>query len=399
MAPLAELALSKGFSVSGSDMADSAKCRHLAAKGAVISCGHRAEALPDDAALLVYSSAVPQNNCEREKARSLGIREICRGGFLAEFASAYRRCVSVTGTHGKSSISSALTIILRQCGQNPGFMIGAEVAGLPSCAAGDGDIFVTEADESDGTHTLLKNFLSVIPNVEDDHEWSLGGKAVLEKNFRQVAANSEHLLYYASPECDKLFAGHPGAVRLPEIPEKFGDLCGFQAANAFIAAQAAILLGCDECAALTAGKNHYPQVARRMTLHPSAGDYLLIEDYAHHPTEVRAAIDLLRRNYPHRHLRVLFQPHRFARLEKYFPEFVSALKLADSVVVAPVFAAWSESGKVDSVMLARAVNGTAASGSFDQWAKAAKEDLPVNSIIAVFGAGDIDRVFPFLSGN
>ena len=396
MAPLAELSLARGFAVSGSDMAESPKCRHLETAGAEVFYGHREDNLPDDADLLVFSSAVTEENCERKKARRLGIREIRRGGYLAELSAFYRRCVSVTGTHGKSSISSALAMILRQCGKDPGFMIGAEVAGLPSCASGDGDIFITEADESDGTHTLLKNFLAVVPNIEDDHEWSLGGKEVLENNFRKVAANSAKLLYYASPECDKLFADHPDKVRLPEIPDKFGDLRGFQAANAFIAAQAAILLGCEESAALAAAQKNYPQVARRMTVHKETEKLLVVEDYAHHPTEVKAAISLLRFQYPGRHLRILFQPHRFARLEKYFSEFVSVLSAADSVFVAPVFAAWSESGKVDSVMLANEIGGTAVEGSFEQWAKAVKKDLPENSVIAVLGAGDINQAIQFI---
>ena len=394
MAPLAELSLARGYHVTGSDSTDNSKCRHLAELGAVISIGHCAASLPDDADLLVYSSAVPEDNCERLKARSLGIREVRRGGFLAEFAASYRRCVSVTGTHGKSSITAALVSILRQCGKNPGFMIGAEVAGLPSCSAGDGDIFVTEADESDGTHTLLKNFLAVVPNVEDDHEWSLGGPLVLDDNFRTVAANSSHLLYYASPKCDGLFAQHPNAQRLAEIPASFAGLSGFQAANANIAATAAAILGCNADTATSAAAN-YPAVARRMNLVINEENFAVIEDYAHHPTEVAAAIRWMRTNFPDYHLRVLFQPHRFARLEKYFDEFAAVLKTADSVFIAPVFAAWCESGPVDSNKLASAVNGTAVSGSFENWVSEVTSSLPPKSLIAVLGAGDINQTLPY----
>lgn len=391
MAPLAELALARNYTVSGSDEIDSAKCRHLAAAGAVINIGHHEDNLPDDAELLIYSSAVPENNCERLRAKALGIPEMRRGEFLASFASGYKCCVSVSGTHGKSSITAALVSILRCCGKDPGFLIGAEVAGMPSCAAGDGDIFVTEADESDGTHTLMKNFLAVIPNIEDDHEWSLGGKTVLENNFRQMAANSEKIIYYASEKCDELLTFHSDRHRLAQIPEKFGKLCGFQAANAFIAAQAAIILGCDPQSALPAAEQ-YPQVARRMTVHKQTPRYTVIEDYAHHPTEVSAALSLLRHNYPGRHLRVLFQPHRFARLEKYFAEFVEVLRSADSVFIAPVFAAWSETGSVDAEVLANAVNGIAVSGDCVQWAEIVRHDLPDNSVIAVLGAGDVNKV-------
>ena len=189
--------------------------------------------------------------------------------------------------------------------------------------------------------------------------------------------------------------GHPDAVRLPEIPEKFGDLHGFQAANAYIAVQAAVILGCDEKAATLAAMD-YPQVSRRMTVHKDLPGLTVIEDYAHHPTEVKEALNLLRINYAGRHLRVLFQPHRFARLEKYFDQFAVELSKADSVYIAPVFAAWSESGRVDSAMLARSVGGTAVSGSFENWSLEVKKDLPDDCVIAVLGAGDINKVLPFL---
>ena len=399
MAPLAELSIARGYQVSGSDNSDNTKCRHLKELGALISIGHSADSLPDDADLLVYSTAIPENNCERIKARSLGIREIRRGAYLAEFASTYARCVSVTGTHGKSSITSALVSILRRCGKNPGFMIGAEVDGMPSCSAGDGDIFVTEADESDGTHTLIRNFLAVVPNVEDDHEWSLGGPGVLDANFRTVAANSNHLLYYASPKCDELFSSHPNAVRLDAVPENFAGLSGFQAANANISAIAAAILGCrqDDASAAAA---HYPRVARRMNTIINTPELTVIEDYAHHPTEVAAAIQWLRSNYPDHHLRILFQPHRFARLEKYFDQFAEILSSADSLFVAPVFAAWCESGPVDSTKLAAAAHGTAVSGSFEEWVKIVTSSLPPKSLIAILGAGDINLTIPyFLSGE
>lgn len=398
MAPLAELSHNCGAAVSGSDADDSPKLRHLRESGIAVSVGHRAENLPDDAQLLVYSSAVPESNPERMKAAALGIPELRRGEYLARLANNFKRCVAVTGTHGKSSISALLSSILLACGKSPGFMIGAEVAGMPSCASGDGDIFVTEADESDGTHKLLKNFLAVIPNVEDDHEWSLGGTEVLENNFRETAQNSAKIIYYASEECDKLFSGHPDAVRLAEIPAEFGRLRGFQAANAYIAAQAAVLLGCDEKAAFEAAEN-YPEVARRMSIHFQSENLTVIEDYAHHPTEVAAALNFFRLNYPGTHLRVLFQPHRFARLEKYFSEFAAVLKGADDVFIAPVFAAWSESGKVDSEALAEAVCGHALHGTYSQWADELFRDLPAKSLIAVLGAGDVNQVLPFLTGK
>lgn len=393
MAPLAKLLSERNVTVSGSDLELNSKCSELIAMGARISAGHRAENVAGDVTTVVYTSAAAADNPELLRAGELHIPCLRRGEYLAEFAKRYRRVIAVSGTHGKSSISAAISVILTRCGKAPGFMIGAQVAGMDSCSNGSGDdLFVTEADESDGTHTALKNFIGVVPNVEDDHAWSLGGKAVLENNFRTFAANSEILIYYASPMCDRLFAGHPHAVRLESMPETFAGLKGFQAANAFIAAKTAILAGCEENSAIAAAA-FYPQVKRRMTVHYTGEKHLLIEDYAHHPTEVSRSIELLRLNYPGKPLLVVFQPHRYARLERYFDEFAAILPRADVVTVVPVFAAWSESGKVGSRELALAVNGTYIDGSWQESAEKIFKMLPGSgAVIAVLGAGDVEKI-------
>jgi len=393
MAPLAELLLRRNVAVSGSDIEFNSKCASLQAAGAQIFTGHRKENFAFDVTTAVFTSAAAADNPELLAAQEHGVPCFRRGEYLAEFAKNYRRVISVSGTHGKSSISALISSILSECGKAPGFMIGAQVDGMPSCSNGkNDDLFVTEADESDGTHTALKNFIGVVPNVEDDHSWSLGGKAVLEKNFRTFAANSEILLYYASEECDRLFAGHSHAVRLEMMPDEFAGLRGFQAANSFIAYQAALLAGCDETAAFRATAN-YPQVKRRMTVHHISEQFTVIEDYAHHPTEVEKSLELLRLNYPGKHLTVIFQPHRYARLERYFESFASALSKADRLVVVPVFAAWCESGKVGGAELAAAANGEYLSGSWQEIARSVAANLPeAGGIIAVLGAGDVEKV-------
>ena len=397
MAPLAELLLERKVAVSGSDIEFNSKCAALQNAGAQIFTGHRKENFASDVTVAVFTSAAAADNPELLAAREHGVPCFRRGEYLAEFARNYRRVISVSGTHGKSSISALISSILSACGKAPGFMIGAQVAGMPSCSNGkNDDLFVTEADESDGTHTALKNFIGVVPNVEDDHSWSLGGKEVLEKNFRTFAENSEILLYYASEECDRLFAGHPRAVRLEKMPEEYAGLHGFQAANAFIAVQAAVLAGCDETTAMAAAAA-YPQVKRRMTVHRSSEKFTLIEDYAHHPTEVARSIELLRMNYPGRKLLVVFQPHRYARLERYFDEFAQVLSAADRVAVVPVFAAWSESGKLGGAELAAAVKGEYLDGSWENIAGNVREMIfPDSCVVAVLGAGDVEKLLALI---
>ncbi len=396
MAPLAELSFRQGHHVTGSDNELNSKCRHLIGLGIKITPQHCAENICQNCDMVVFSSAISPDNCERLAAEKLHIKTLRRGEFLAEFASSYRRCVAVSGTHGKSSITALLVSILRKCGKNPGFMIGAEVDSLPSCDIGDGDIFITEADESDGTHTKLKNFLGVVPNIEDDHSWSVGGTEALEKNFCIFADNSEYLICRKSPKIDRLFEKHPNLTKLNEIPENFAGLYGFQAENAFLAYNAAVLLGCNADDAVNAAAD-YPQVARRMRTISGTGKFILIEDYAHHPTEVRSAITFLRHKYKQHHLRIVFQPHRYARLEKYFNDFIETLNEADSCCVTPVFAAWSENGKVDSKMLAEKIsNGCYCSGNWEEIAHKTVENLPGKSVIAVLGAGDIEKILPIL---
>ena len=185
MAPMAELLLARGVKISGSDLALNEKCRHLEEGGAVIKAGHSSENVPDDAGMIVFSSAVTEDNPERIRGRELNIPEMRRGEFLAFFLTLYRRVAAVSGSHGKSSITAMLVHILLECGFHPGYMIGAAVPGGKSSDGGEeDDIFVTEADESDATHKLLSPHLGIVPNVDGDHAWSVGGDEALKENFR-----------------------------------------------------------------------------------------------------------------------------------------------------------------------------------------------------------------------
>ena len=392
MAPLARIALQRGLRVAGSDRELSDKTAELARMGAAVCAGHRAEQLPGDCDLLIYSSAVPEDNPERAAARSRGIPEMRRGEFLARIAAQYPVSVAVSGSHGKTSTTAMLVWILRRCGRAPGYLIGGTVPHLASGEAGDGTVFVTEADESDGTHTLLHPSVGIIPNIEDDHAWSVGGRDRLFANFRTFAANCGRAIYTGKALAN--FFGRPGITFDADGPESFS---GFLKFDAQLAAAGAEALGIPRTQAYAALAD-FPGVARRMTVRYDAGGLAVVEDYAHHPTEVAASLALLRERYPGRHLRVLFQPHRYARLARYFDRFAEELRAADSVVIAPVFAAWSESGPVGSAELAEAVGPRAVScaGPWDAVAAAALAEPARPMVLAVLGAGDIERVFRFL---
>ena len=398
MAPLAEMLLAKGVRVTGSDLVLNGKCRELAEAGAEIFIGHRRENLPADAKMVVFSSAVPDDNPERRKAAELGIPAMRRGEFLAFFLSFYRRVAAVSGSHGKSSVTAMLAHILTGCGIDPGFMIGAAVSGSRSASVGKGDdIFVTEADESDATHKLLSPYLGIVPNVDDDHAWSVGGKEALLNNFRAFASRSRHVVCF---EPERALLSSCSDVTVLPLPEKgfvFAGFRGFMAVNARLAVAAAVLLGCREEEAVRAVST-FKGVRRRMTVHRNDSGCVVMEDYAHHPAEVERSLEFLRLAYPNHHLRVVFQPHRYARLEAFFGDFVRILATADSLFVAPVFAAWCESGSVDSRQLAESCGGVCLSGAWQadgEIVRAAPHgDRPL--LIAVLGAGDIEEIIPYL---
>ena len=403
MAPLALLAHSHGCRISGSDCDAGTKTAELERHGIRVVIGHAAANVPDYTEMVIYSSAVPADNPERQVALRRHIPQMRRGEFLARLATRYRRVTAISGAHGKSSTTAMIAHILTACGLSPVFLIGAEMNGVGSFSSGgrDRDIFVTEVDESDGTHTFIKAELGVVPNIEEDHAWSVGGKEALMRNFAEFGSHCRQLIYCAGTNPDRIFAAHPSAVRLADSAEEYLGYFGFQAANARLAVSAVEHLGVPRELAEAAARD-FPGIGRRMTERYRSPELVIIEDYAHHPSEIAAALQLLRHKYPERHLRVLIQPHRYARLEYFFDGFKRELAKADSVLVLPVFAAWSESGRVDGAALAAALpNAKYFAGNWQETAIAAtlpcSDDKPL--LLAVLGAGDIEKVFEHLPGS
>ena len=409
MAPMALILAEQGFKVSGSDLELSDKTEELRRKGAEIFHGHAANHIPSAGkCLVVYSSAVKSDNPEMVQAEKSGFPCVRRGAMLAMLAAAYRRPAAISGSHGKTTVTAMLVHILRECGIECGAMVGGKVNAGLSAAAGNGDIFVTEVDESDGTHALMDSYIGLVTNVEDDHCWSVGGTEQLFRNFSDFAAKSRHLIYVAHPNSDRLFAGHAEALRLEPgkisapgyfkylSPARQQEWRGYQSWNAAIALAAAVKLGVVPESAERALET-FPGVSRRMTCHFSSPSLTVMEDYAHHPTELAAALDSLRGRFPEHHFRVVFQPHRYARLRQYFDDFARILRIPDSVFITPVFAAWVEKGELGSEELAKQTGHSASFISGD-W-KAMPDVLlkPCDArplLLAVIGAGDIEQLIP-----
>ncbi|MBU8901765.1 MAG: hypothetical protein KOO69_03410 [Victivallales bacterium] len=402
-APLAEIMLQLGHSISGSDLRLNPQTDRLKQQGALIFQGHSAENLPPNTQLLVYSSAAADDNPELVQAKKLNIQSLRRGDFLAKLSSLYSRTVAISGSHGKTTITAMLAWILRQRKIPCTYLIGGKVNNFPEFGTSDSDIFISEVDESDGSNALFSPFIGLVSNLEDDHSWSVGGTDVLMKNFSRFAQQSKNLIYVRDKNSIKLFKDHPNVCSFDSnelLQSKKIKFKGFMRINAALACCIAEKLNIAPEEAVEA-VNSFPGVARRMTLHFESPSLTLIEDYAHHPTEVARSIELLRENYPQYHLRVIFQPHRYARLAKYIDAFARELALADSVFIAPVFAAWTEHGELDSQALTRLIGEKAVNLDLNWSAMPAiiLKDRPEKLLLAVLGAGDIEKLIPELKLN
>lgn len=411
--PLMNIFRELGCRVSGSDLLSPGSLNFLRDAGVPLFTGHNAAHLPQEDGvplLLVHTSAAAPDNPEIAEARRRRCRILKRGELLAALTGLYLRPVAVCGSHGKTSVTAMLSFLLSEAGKTPGFLIGGSLSGggFPSGSAGAGrDFFITEADESDGTNALISSELGIVTNTEDDHAWSVGGVEKLDENFRTFAFQARALMYFASPRTDALFAGHPRAFRIdPRLDEYSAILARFrsepsppwgewQRLDALLALLAAEYFGVDRTTG-TGILTRFPGVERRMSVRFENASYTLIEDYAHHPSELRATLKALRERGEEHRLVLFFQPHRYARLERYFTEFASVLKMADRVFVLPVFSAWTGRGKYDSFSLASAAGpeASALSGSWESIAQQARPELHKGDLIAVCGAGDSNALIP-----
>lgn len=420
-APLLRIFSQLGFRVSGSDMAQSKVLTALKEANYRVFCGHRKENLPPckgEDLLVVYSSAIGKENEELLEAERRGARCILRGEALGKISQLFSCVIAVTGTHGKTSISSMILHILEKAGFSPGYLTGGEIPGREwSGSAGDKKIFICEADESDGTHTLVQPACAVVSNIEDDHVWNFASENMLLENFRSFGFSAPCLVYNEGEKTDLLYYGkHENSLRVEKKErEKYASLLKifplYQKENAFLAAKCVEKVFQKPLEESLQYLQDFPGVGRRLTLHYQALEYTLIEDYAHHPSEVAASLKSLRKMYKNSELYLVFQPHRYARLERYFSEFISQLKekeySPEKVYIAPVFAAWTEKGKMGAGNLAEKVGKKAQllEGSWEEMAETVMKGIPERKetlsetkrvVIAVMGAGDVQKILPFL---
>jgi UDP-N-acetylmuramate--alanine ligase len=405
MSGLALVCARLGASVTGSDRVESPYMERLRAAGLEPALGHDAANLPAGAEV-VRSTAIAEDNPELAAAREAGARVIHRGALLAELC-AEKRLIAVSGTHGKSTTTAMIAWALRAIGADPAFFVGAEVLGMGEGDAaanagwGEGEWAVAEADESDGSFLELGPEVAVVTNVEMEHHAHWGSLAALHRAFAEFVAPASGVALPADGSLDDLAgtarrlgfdAEVPGPAELAlAVPGRHNR------ANARAALAAIELAGLDatKAAAALAG---FPGVRRRLEPKGRRGGVDIYDDYAHHPSEVRAALTALRELDPER-LTAVFQPHLYSRTKAFAERFGAALALADEAIVLDVYPAREEPvGELEGVSgldVARAA-AERMGGRRVIWApraERARELLEASEgrdgILVTLGAGDV----------
>lgn len=367
MSSIALVLASMGHEVRGSDLKRPVALERLRAAGVEVSLGHRASQV-EGADLVARSSAIGDHNVEWAAAGAAGLERASRADLLAAITRR-RRTIAVAGTHGKTTTSSMLALILVRTGREPSFVLGGELNEIGGSASwGPGPWMVVEADESDGTFLRLERAVAVVTNVEDDHLDYFGSLDALRAAFADFGAGAEMLVVSADDPVARTLArgrfetvtfgseasadvrvAHVATSRFSSTVElvvdgrerfevRLATPGRHHALNAAAAVAAARLAGVEPAEAASA-LEHFAGVTRRFQLRGWLGDAAIVEDYAHHPTEVRAVLAAAREGGFDRVVAVL-QPHRYSRTAEHARGFAEALlEGADVAAVTEVYPA------------------------------------------------------------
>ncbi len=420
MSGLALVAHELGAQVTGSDQADSSYLARVRAAGIEAAVGHAAGAVPPgDDVELVHSTAVTDANPERVAARERGLAELHRSELLAQISS-LRPTIAVAGTHGKTTTTSMTVHVLRACGMDPSWLVGGELrtpSGKGSNAGwGAGEWLVVEADESDRSMLRVRRDIAVLTNVEVDHHATYGSLAEVEQAFREFLAPAGRIVVWDRPRLRALcppaaeiapFAVddvrlHPGGSRFRWRDEEVAlEVPGHHnALNAVAALEACRLAGADPPRAAAALADFRGAGRRFERLGATAAGAEVYDDYAHHPTEVRATLEAARTLGPRR-LVAAFQPHLYSRTAALAGEFGQALALADLVVVLEIYRARErpeDHPGVTGLLIAEATADCAAGRTvawlpgFEDAERYLRDVLREGDLCLVIGAGDVDAL-------
>jgi UDP-N-acetylmuramate--alanine ligase len=439
MSGIAQVLRARGHSVSGSDLYLTPLTEKLEAMGVTVSRGHDA-ANVGEAELVVYTSAAHEDNPEIIEARRRGLPTIKRAQMVARLMEG-KRSVAIAGSHGKTTTSSLIAFMLWQAGRSPTFMVGGEMVGLETNAMpGEGPDFVVEADEFDAAFLNYHPDIALVTNVEPDHLDIYGSFERLKDTFRQflsqVKPNGYIVACRDDPALQAILRETAGDdVNLPVHVVSYGldpssewlaegisskgvdgytfvVKCGKQVyatletrlpgihnvSNALGAIAVGSILGLP-LEAMRRSVAEFRGVKRRFQPVGEAGGITVMDDYAHHPTEVRATLAAARDRFPGRRLVCLFQPHTYSRTRYLLDGFRTCFADCDVLLIAETYAAREEpSAGMSAEELAREVRQPRAryAGDLAQSAAAAAALLAPGDVFFTVGAGDVEKVGPMV---
>ncbi|OEU70187.1 MAG: UDP-N-acetylmuramate--L-alanine ligase [Desulfovibrio sp. S3730MH75] len=429
MSGIAEVLINMGFTVTGSDLAAGDPVKRLLKIGAQIFIGHGAENVTD-ADVVVKSTAISDDNPEIVKARELGIPIIPRAEMLAELMR-LRTGIAIAGTHGKTTTTSLLATIFTEAELDPTVIIGGKLNTFGSNARlGEGQYLIAEADESDGSFLCLSPIITVVTNIDMDHMDFYKDQDAIDNSFRQFMNSIP--FYGMNIVC----GDDPGVKRLlPSIKrpcmsygfeeqnrlraeilscevrslfkvflddELLGEVSLAQPGkhnvlNALGAIGVALETGIDKKAILE-GLSNFMGVGRRFEKKGECKGVLVIDDYGHHPAEIKATIETAKACYPTRRLVVAFQPHRFTRTQALFGDFCKTFELADELLLTEIYPA-SESPipGVNGMSLAQGIRQISSTKvrfypDFEMMENELPNILKAGDIFITQGAGSIYRI-------
>ena len=430
MSGLARISLSHGITVSGSDAKDSSVVKALQALGATIATSHAASNV-DGADLIVYSTAISPSNPELMRAQELGLSTLTRAAALSILMSE-SKSIAVAGTHGKTTTSSMMAVALQACGADPSFAIGGTITASGSNAhRGTGEIFVAEADESDGSFIEYHPYAAVVTNVEHDHVDFFATPEDVAQAFKDFAAtiNKDGFLTYCADDqgakalassvktCALISYGIDEScdLRLDSIELEAmgsraraiwrGKVVGFielqvpghhNLLNAAAVLATGLNLGFPAPELLT-GLSVFRGTGRRFELKGTVHGVRVIDDYGHHPTEIDVTLKAARRFAGDGRLIVIFQPHRYSRTKAFSAQFAKALDMADRAIVLEVYAASEKPiAGVTSRLITDAMSHGEYIPNFIEVTDSVIDSAQPQDVIITLGAGDVSSLAPII---
>ena len=428
MSGLAKYLLEEGHSVTGSDIVDSKYINALRELGAEVNIGHNAENLPSNVDAVIVSTAIRENNPELIKAKELGIKIYHRSDLLKEIAESAQKnnkCfIGFAGTHGKTTTSGFSSFVLEKAGLEPSFVVGGIVPEIHTNAqCKDGKFFIAELDESDGTLVKYHPDILVINNLEEDHlDFYKNGMADIVKVFEQAISQSKKVIVNADDASIKNLKGDFITFGLNEADyvaknirvTKLGTIFDIYYKNEILSEIFIQLTGTHNIynsLAIAAAMNEadltvdckkeffaeFTGMGRRFQKICDLEGIQVYDDYAHHPTEIKAVLDGASAKFGKENIVAVFQPHRYTRLKGLWDEFKEAFPNAGRIIVTDVYEASEDPIEgITGENFAKTADFEHLSGSIEQVAEKLLPTLKAGNIVIGLGAGTITNLGKYL---